>query len=205
MAYKDFYHLLLESFSQPVELFTGSRNVPFTLYAEEQKLFVRNGKDNTSRIDPKEVAAFVERFEESESLLAKDYQDVTFKASYLLAAMKYITEQNASVVRFHSEELYNSEAQYKDWLNSNPEGYVLNLLKRSEVSHGLDPTNSTCLHSASCSSVNNERSYSHSEPFTGNDYFKICSVNLGELEQAAIKITKLGIVKKHSCLKDKVR
>ena len=49
MAYKDFYHLMLEYFSQPVELFTGSRNVPFTLYTEEQKLFVRNGKDNTSR------------------------------------------------------------------------------------------------------------------------------------------------------------
>lgn len=95
MAYKDFYHLLLESFSQPVELFTGSRSVPFTLYAEEQKLFVRNGKDKTSRIAPKEVAAFVERFEESESLLAKDYQDVTFKASYLLAAMQYITVKNS--------------------------------------------------------------------------------------------------------------
>ncbi|UFM68976.1 hypothetical protein LO739_19475 [Leclercia adecarboxylata] len=99
MAYKDFYHLLLESFSQPVELFTGSRNVPCTLYAEEAKLFVRNGKDNISRIVPKEVAAFVERFEESESLLAKDYQDVTFKASYLLAAMKYITEQHAESPR----------------------------------------------------------------------------------------------------------
>ena len=61
----------------------------------EQKLFVRNGKDNTSRIGPKEVAAFVERFEENGSMLAKDYQDVTFKASYLLAAMKYITLKNA--------------------------------------------------------------------------------------------------------------
>lgn len=205
MAYKDFYHLLLESFSQPVELFTGSRNVPFALYAEEKKLFVRNGKDNTSRIDPKEVAAFVERFEESESLLAKDYQDVTFKASYLLAAMKYITEQHASVVRFHSEELHNSEAQYKDWLNANSEGYVLNLLKRSEISSDLDPTSTTCLHSAGCTSVNNERSYSHSEPFTGNDYFKICSTNLYELEQEAIRITKLSIVKRHSCLKSKER
>lgn len=205
MAYKDFYHLLLESFSQPVELFTGSRNVPFTLYAEETKLFVRNGKDNISRINPKEVAAFVERFEVCESLLAKDYQDVTFKASYLLAAMKYITEQNASVVRFHSEELHNSEVQYKKWLKANPEGYVLNLLKRSEISSELDPTSTTCLHSASCSSVNNERSYSHSEPFTGNDYFKICSNKIYELEQEAIKITKLGIVKKHYCLKDKVR
>jgi len=205
MVYKDFYHLMLESFAQPIELFTGSRNVPFTLYAEEQKLFVRNGKDNISRIDPNEVAAFVERFEENESLLAKDYQDVTFKASYLLAAMKYITEQHASVVRFHSEELYNSELQYKDWLNANPEGYVLNLLKRSGISSELDPTSSTCLHSAGCPSGNNERSYSHSEPFTGNDYFKICSKNLYELEQEAMKLTKLGIEKKHSCLRSKIR
>ncbi len=29
---------------------------------KNKKLFVRNGKDNTSRIGPKEVAAFVERF-----------------------------------------------------------------------------------------------------------------------------------------------
>lgn len=205
MAYKDFYHLMLEYFSQPVELFTGSRNVPFTLYTEEQKLFVRNGKDNTSRIDPKEVAAFVERFEEAESLLAKDYQDVTFKASYLLAAMKYITERNASVVRFHSDELFNSEVQYKNWLIANPEGYVLSLLKRSEISGKMDPTNSTCLHSSGCSSINNERSYAHPEPFTGNDYFKICSANLDALEQEAIRITKLSIVKQHSCIKSNMR
>ncbi|WP_370549536.1 hypothetical protein NMD73_02110 [Edwardsiella tarda] len=205
MAYKDFYHLMLESFSQPIELFTGSRNVPFTIYAKEQKLFIQNGKDNTRRIDPNEVAAFVERFEESESLLAKDYQDVTFNASYLLAAMKYITEQNAPVIRFHSGELHNSEVQYRNWLSANPEGYVLNLRKRSEISSELDPTNSTCLHSASCPSVNNEHSYSHSELFTGNDYFKICSTNLYELENEAIKITKLSFVKRHACLKHKVR
>jgi len=95
MIYKDFYHLMLESFAQPVVLYTGSRNVPFTIYTEEQKLFVRNGKDNISRILPKEVSAFVERFEESESLSAKDYQDVTFKASYLLAAMKYISVKSS--------------------------------------------------------------------------------------------------------------
>lgn len=57
MIYKDFYHLMLEFFSQPVELFTESRNVPFTLYVEEQKLFIRNRKNNTSHIGPKEVAA----------------------------------------------------------------------------------------------------------------------------------------------------
>ena len=109
MAYKDFYHLMLEYFAQPVKLVTGARNQPFTLYAEEQKLFVRNRKEKVSRIAPKEVAAFVVRLEESESLSPKDYQDVTFKASYLLAAMEYITAQNslsASILRFRSEEHY---------------------------------------------------------------------------------------------------
>lgn len=85
---------MLESFSQPVELSTGPRKIPFTLYVEEQKVFIRNRKNTISRIDPKEVAEFIERFEESESLLAKDYQDVTFKASYLLAAIKHIAEKN---------------------------------------------------------------------------------------------------------------
>lgn len=50
MVYKDFYHLMLEYFAQPVELFTSAKKMPFTLYAEEQKLFFRNGKNNISRI-----------------------------------------------------------------------------------------------------------------------------------------------------------
>ncbi|EJJ0659555.1 hypothetical protein SNN53_001106 [Cronobacter sakazakii] len=94
MLYKDFYHLMLESFAKPVELVTDMRKLPFTLYAEEKKLFVRNGKNNISRIGSKEVAAFIERFEEVGSLQPKDYQDVTFKASYLLAALKYINDKN---------------------------------------------------------------------------------------------------------------
>ncbi|KMV67202.1 hypothetical protein AI29_14660, partial [bacteria symbiont BFo2 of Frankliniella occidentalis] len=80
----------LEYFAQPVELFTAARKVPFTLYAEKQKLFVRNGKNNISRINSSEVAAFVQRYETCSSLLPKDYHDKTFKASYLLAAMRYI-------------------------------------------------------------------------------------------------------------------
>lgn len=204
MVYKDFYHLMLEYFSQPVELYTGSRKSPFTLYAEEQKLIVKNGKNNISRINSSEVAAFIERFEESESLQPKDYQDVTFKASYLLAAMQYISDKNSpsiSIVRFHSEEQQNSEKSYKNWLAENTEGFVLNLLKQSEVSDRLAPFVSTCLHSARCLAVNNERNYRQSSPFTGGDYFKICSTDLYELEKEAIRITKLGSVKKHSCIK----
>ena len=159
-----------------------------------------------SRIDPKEVAAFVVRLEETESLLPKDYQKVTFKASYLLAAMKYIAVQNSlstSIVRFHSEERDDSEEQYKDWLNVNPEGYVLSLHKRSEISSNFDPEASTCLHAAGCSSVNNTLSYSQPKPFTGGDYFKICSTSLAELEAEAIRVTTLSSVKRHSCIKVK--
>lgn len=211
MAYKDFYHLMLEYFAQPAELVTGVRNQPFTLYAEDQKLFVRNGKNNVSRLDPKEVAAFVVRLEETESLSPKDYQKVTFKASYLLAAMKYIAEQNSpgtstpgtSIVRFHNEDQNDSEERYKDWLSANPEGYVLSLHKRSEKSDHFDPTASTCLHCASCSSVNNTLSYSQPKPFTGGDYFKICSTSLAALEEEAIRITTLSFVKRHSCIKIK--
>lgn len=203
MIYKDFYHLMLEHFAQPVELYTGSRKLPFIFYAEEQKLIIKNGKNNISRINSSEVAAFIERFEESESLQPKDYQDVTFKASYLLAAMQYISEKNstcASIVRFHSGEQQDSEKKYKNWLAENTEGYVLNLLKQSEVSDRLALSTSTCLHSARCLAVNNERNYRQSSPFTGGDYFKICSTDLYDLEKEAIRITKLGSVKKHSCV-----
>ncbi|WP_082678675.1 hypothetical protein V8Z79_02980 [Pantoea dispersa] len=93
MIYKDLYHLMLEYFTQPVELVTSAKKLSFTLYSKDKKLFVRNGKNNVSRINANEVAAFVERFEDSGSLLPKDYQDVTFKASYLLAAMQYITKK----------------------------------------------------------------------------------------------------------------
>jgi hypothetical protein len=44
MAYKDFYHLMLEYFSQPVELFTGSRNVPFTFILKNKSCLFEMGK-----------------------------------------------------------------------------------------------------------------------------------------------------------------
>ncbi|MCS5880199.1 hypothetical protein LNP17_03740 [Klebsiella variicola subsp. variicola] len=45
-------------------------------------------------------------FEENGSMLAKDYQDVTFKASYLLAAMKYITFKKLAESRAINSHLY---------------------------------------------------------------------------------------------------
>lgn len=203
MAYKDFYQLMLECFSQPIELITQARSQPFTLYVDDDILYVRNVKGKNRRIRPQAVARFIEKFEEDESFSPSDYQNVTFNASYLLAAMKYITEKyssHATIFRFHSDERPDSEQQYKAWLTANSEGYVLNLLKRSETNQGSSLSLSTCLHTALCSSVNNSRDYTQPLPFTGGDYFKICSMDLRDLELEAMRVTGLTKVKKHGCI-----
>lgn len=204
MGYKDFYQLMLECFAQPVALATPAQNKAFTIYAENENLYVKNAAGNIRQIRSNNVAVFVERFEEVESFSPSHYQDITVNASYLLAAMKYITEKyplHATICRFHSDELPDSEQQYKAWVAANPDGYVLNLLKRAELSHRLDSSASTCLHTAQCTSVNNSRDYTQPTPFTGGEYFKICSTDLSELEAEAIKVTGLPTVKKHSCIK----
>ena len=204
MTYKDFYHFMLESFSQPVELVTAGRKKTFTLYAERGKLYVKNSKNNVRTIDKKYMDAFIERFEDTGSLFPGDYQDVTFNASYLLAAMKYLSLLNdhvQTVVRFHSKEQEDSEKQYRAWLDANPDGYVLNLLKSSEGKNDASTERLTCLHSAACDSINNNRSYSQPEPFTGGYYFKVCAEDLAEIEAEARTITALTVIKRCRCIK----
>lgn len=203
MIYKDFYSYLLEQFSQPVDLFTGARKQPFTLYSERDVLFIKNAKDNIRRLDREGVDAFIARFEETASTAPGDYQDVTFNASYLLAAMKYLAkgdDASQTVVRFHHEENADSEQRYHAWLQAHPQGFVLNLLKSSEGKEGSSVSNSTCLHAAGCPAVNNERSYSQPRPFTGGDYFKVCAENFQELETEALRITRLTTIKRCRCL-----
>lgn len=206
MPYKDFYHFMLERFSQPVELVTLGRKQPFTLYVEKEKLYVKNASNNIRRLDKKSVAAFIEHYEETDSRLPKDYQDVTFNASYLLAAMQYLSVMDVrlgTVVRFHSRENPDSEQHYQAWLKTHPNGYVLSLAKNSEGKNNSSAERFTCLHSSTCNSINNERSYSQSEPFTGGDYFKVCAEDLAELDAQARNITGLTTIKRCSqCIKE---
>lgn len=201
MPYKDFYHFMLERFSQPVELVTLGRKQPFTLYVEQGNLYVKNASNSHRRLDKKSVAAFIEHYEETCSQSPKDYQSVTFNASYLLAAMKYLSvmdESSRTVVRFHSKENPDSEQHYQTWLKTHPNGYVLNLAKNSEGKNNASAERFTCLHSSTCSLINNIRSYSQPEPFTGGDYFKVCADDLAELEAEAQAITELIIIKRCS-------
>ncbi|WP_151995999.1 hypothetical protein [Buttiauxella massiliensis] len=203
MPYKDFYHFMLERFSQPAELVTLGRKQPFTLYAEQGNLYVKNASNSLRRLDKKSMAAFIEHYEETNSQSPKDYQDVTFNASYLLAAMKYLSvmEDSSSastIVRFHSKENPESEQQYRAWLKANPNGYVLSLPKKSEGKNNASTEIYTCLHAAICNSINNDNNYSQPEPFTGGDYFKVCAKDLAELEAEARTITTLTSVKRCS-------
>lgn len=124
MIYRDFYHHLLEHFSQPVELFTGARKQVFTLYSEQNVLYIRNSKNNIRRLGRDDVDAFITRFEETGSILPRDYQDVTFNSSYLVAVMKYISnisDEEKDILRFHSQENANSEplTEGADSINDN--------------------------------------------------------------------------------------
>lgn len=204
MIYRDFYQHLLEHFSQPVELFTGARKQGFTLYSEQDVLYIRNSKNNIRRLRRDEVDAFMTRFEDTGSLFSQDYLDVTRNSSYLLAIIKFISNVNnekLGIIRFHSQENADSEQQYHLWLKNNPEGYVLNIPKKGKGKGSASVGDLTCLHASRCDAINNQRSYSQPQPFTGGDYFKVCGNSLAALEDEALKITQLQSIRRCSrCL-----
>lgn len=204
MIYRDFYQHLLEHLPQPVELFTGARKQGFTLYSEQDVLYIRNSQNNIRRLSRDDVDAFIARFEETGSVLPRDYQDVTFNSSYLLAIMKFISNVNnekMGIFRFYSQENADSEQQYHLWLKNNPKGYVLNIPKKGEGKGSASVGDLTCLHASRCDVINNQRSYSQPQPFTGGDYFKVCGNSLAELEDEALKITQLQSIRRCSrCL-----
>lgn len=202
--YKDFFYFLLERFAHPVELKTGVRKRPFTLYAEQGELWVKNETQNLRRLGRKEVDAFIARYEETESRKSVDYQDVTFHSSYLLAAMKYLEEKHApgdSVVRFHSDDNPNSEQNYSAWISAHPQGYVLNLRKGTEGKGNAEAERFTRLHTAGCRRLAHTSTAVHPQPFTGNQYYKICADSLDELEKEAHVITALPEIRRCPCLK----
>lgn len=199
MIYKDFYHFLLVRFAEPVKLMTDIKKKSFTIYAQQERLLVKNAKGNVRSLDKAGVEAFIARFEETGSTAPGDYQEITFHSSYLLAAMKHLAEEPAGkkvVIRFHAGEEPESELRYRQWLIAHPDGFVLNLLKSSEGKNGDSVFNSTCLHTTRCISINNEQTYSQPQPFTGGDYFKICAENLSVLESEARSVTKLIEIKR---------
>ncbi|HDL7646297.1 TPA: hypothetical protein PXO92_002935 [Yersinia enterocolitica] len=87
-----FYSFMVKKFAVPADLATGKRNIPFTIYSENGRLFIHNSKGNTHPIDSKSATTFFQHYKKTGSLSPKTYLAMTFKASYLLAAVQHITQ-----------------------------------------------------------------------------------------------------------------
>ncbi|WP_180036071.1 MULTISPECIES: hypothetical protein [unclassified Acinetobacter] len=87
---KNIYEVLLAEFSEPINLNTGVRHIPFTIYSEDGKLKVQNSKNNHRLIDRKQVQNFYDEYKKTGSLSPKNYLDITRHSSYLLAAMHHL-------------------------------------------------------------------------------------------------------------------
>lgn len=76
------------------------------------------------------------------------------------------------------------ESGYLEWIMKNPDGYVVNTRRV------LDPKY-LVLHRASCWSIHTHRNQ-ESDPggFTERSYQKICSLNVSELEEYLIRVTR---------------
>lgn len=92
---------------------------------------------------------------------------------------------------FHSGEMTNSEQAYKNWLQENPYGFVVNLLKSANGTHRQSDRTMTCVHKANCYTIiGGEKS-----AFTTNAYFKCCSNSQEEAEAKAQAITGLAALR----------
>jgi len=66
----------------------------------------------------------------------------------------------------------STDAEYNDWLDANPSGFVLNSDKR-RTNH-----NYPMLHGSRCAHINDK----NWPNYTTEDYLKVCSLNRSELE-----------------------
>ncbi|HGI5912002.1 TPA: hypothetical protein ACJTCA_001700 [Yersinia enterocolitica] len=57
-----FYSFMVEKFAIPADLTTGKRNIPFTIYSENGRLFIHNSKGNTHPIDSKSATTFFQHW-----------------------------------------------------------------------------------------------------------------------------------------------
>ncbi|MCL2896658.1 hypothetical protein [Brenneria tiliae] len=89
----------------------------------------------------------------------------------------------------------NNEDAYKEWLNDNPEGYVINLLKTAKGTERKSDINSTCLHRANCHSINPFVSDKEKTGFTTGQYQKICSLSEESAYKKAKELTGLKEIK----------
>jgi len=75
-------------------------------------------------------------------------------------------------------EFVGDDSGYRNWLDSNPDGFVLNVRRVADPSHVV-------LHRSDCGYISTKkREFSE---YTANNFRKICASSVAELQSAAKK------------------
>ena len=93
-----------------------------------------------------------------------------------------------------------SEVMYKNWLATNPDGFVINLLKSANGKGTKSDARFTRIHRASCKSINPLINPKDHAGFTTGRYQKACALTLDEAESTAGQLTGLPTIKRCPCV-----
>ncbi len=78
-------------------------------------------------------------------------------------------------------EIKGDDEKFKNWRDSNPEGFIANLPDPNERDHREFYLPHVKLHSARCHTLQRNKNGEH--PWTTNGYFKLCSSDIQEFER----------------------
>jgi len=109
-------------------------------------------------------------------------------------------EGDMMVKVFRSDLQSDSELAYRVWLRDNPEGFVVNALKRTSGRGNKSDERFTRIHRASCKTINPLLSQYEKTGFTTGDYQKLCATSLDAVATEAHVITGLTFFKRCQCI-----
>ncbi|MEB5748672.1 hypothetical protein MXF13_02055 [Leclercia adecarboxylata] len=101
---------------------------------------------------------------------------------------------------FRSDLQSDSELAYREWLCDNPEGFVVNTLKRTNGLGNKSDERFTRIHRAGCKTINPLLSQQEKTGFTTGNYQKICVTSLTAADLEAQMITGLKSTKRCPCV-----
>ncbi|HGH3390520.1 TPA: hypothetical protein ACJIKU_005518 [Citrobacter freundii] len=100
---------------------------------------------------------------------------------------------------FRSDFQPDSESAYHQWLNDNPDGYVVNTLKSTRGQASKSDERFTRVHRAKCKTINPLLGLTEKKGFTTGRYQKLCAATFELAEREARSVTGLANVKKCPC------
>ncbi|EAX4620403.1 hypothetical protein S886_14505 [Salmonella enterica subsp. arizonae] len=101
-----------------------------------------------------------------------------------------------SVKVFRSDIQPDSESAYQQWLNDNPDGFVVNALKSASGRNTKNDSRFTRIHRAKCKTINPLLSSTEKSGFTTERHQKLCATDFEVADSEARKITGLKFVKR---------